>query len=87
MKNNYSFVAKAIPESTIVGPITEIHIVQFLEGYGKEVAIPIENPMDTSHVVISREAKRFVNDIHDHREEIQFNICTTYACNIVWMIF
>ena len=31
----------------------------------------IASPMDTSHVVISRESERFVNEIHDHKEELR----------------
>ena len=27
--------------------------------------------MDTSYVVVSREAERFVNEIHDHTEEVR----------------
>ena len=50
----------------------EIHIVKILDGYGIEVAIPsIANPTCTSHVVIPRGAERFVNEIHDHKEELR----------------
>ena len=28
------------------------------------------NPMDTSYVGIAKETKRFVNEIHDHKEEL-----------------
>ena len=42
------------------------------DGYGIEVAIPsIANPANTSYVVIPRETKRFVNEIHDHKEEFR----------------
>ena len=41
-------------------------------GNGMEVAIPsIANPMNTSHVVRSREAERFVYEIHDNKEELR----------------
>ena len=61
----------AIPEGTIVGPVLEVHIVKILDGYGIEVDIPsVEIPLDTSYVVISRETNRFVNEIHDHKEEL-----------------
>ena len=36
--------------------------------YGIEVAIPIAN---TSYVVLSRETERFVNEIHDHKQELR----------------
>ena len=46
--------------------------MKILDGYGVEVAIPsIVNPANTSHVVISRETERFVNEIHDHEEELR----------------
>ena len=39
-----------------------------------EVAIPsIANPMNTSYVVISREEERFVNELHDYKEEVRSN--------------
>ena len=52
----------AVPEGTTVGPV---HIIEILDGYGIEVAIQsISNPENTSYVVITREAERFVNEIH-----------------------
>ena len=33
----------------------------------------IANPANTSYVVISRESERFVNEIHDHKEELRFS--------------
>ena len=64
----------AIPQDTTVGSILEVHIVKILDGYGIEVAIPsICKPGDTSYVVKSREAERFVNGIHDHKEELTSN--------------
>ena len=62
----------AIPEGTIIGPVLEVHIVNILDGYGIEVAIPsISSPTYTSQVVISRETERFVNEFHDHKEELR----------------
>ena len=59
----------AIPDRTTIGPVWEVQVVKILDGYGIEVAIPsIANPANTSYVVISRETKRFVNEIHDHKE-------------------
>ena len=61
-----------IPEGTTIGPVLEVHIVEILDGYGIEVAIQsISNPENTSHVVITREAERFVIEIHDHRQELR----------------
>ena len=61
-----------IPEGTIIGPVLEVHTAKILDGFGIEVVIPsMANPMDTSHVGISRETKRFVNEIHDHKEELR----------------
>ena len=52
----------AIPEGTTVGPV---YIIEILDGYGIDVAIQsISNPDNTSYVVITREAERFVNEIH-----------------------
>ena len=46
--------------------------MKILDEYGIEVAIlSIANPTFTSYVVISREAERFVNEIHDHNEELR----------------
>ena len=62
----------AIPEGTIIGPALEVHIVKIVDGCGIEVAIPsVASPMDTSYVVMSIETKRFVNEIHDHKEELR----------------
>ena len=62
----------AVPEGTIIVPVWEVHVVKLRDGYGIEVAIPsIANPTYTSYVVISRETERFVNEIHDHKEELR----------------
>ena len=43
-----------------------------LDGCGLEVVIPsIANAVNTSYFVISRETKRFVNQIHDHMQELR----------------
>ena len=45
---------------------------EIIDGYGIEVTTPsIANPTQTSDVVISREAERFVNEIHCHEEELR----------------
>ena len=55
---------------TIIGPISEVHIVKILDEYGLEVAIPsLCKPGDVTYVVISRETERFVNEIHTHEAE------------------
>ena len=62
----------AIPAGTIIGPITDSHIVKILDDYGMEVAIPsICRPGDVTYVVISRETERFVNEIHTHEAKIR----------------
>ena len=61
----------AILEGIIIGPVLEVHFVKILDGHGIEVAIPSFASNDTSYVVISRETKRFVNEIHDHKEELR----------------
>ena len=62
----------AIPEGTIVGPVLEVHIAKILEEFGIEVAIPsIANSTYTSYVVKSKEAERFVNEIHNQNEELR----------------
>ena len=60
----------AIPEGTIIGPVPEVHVAEILVGYGIEVAIQsIANPEYTTYVIVSREEERFVNEIHDHKED------------------
>ena len=45
---------------------------KILDEYGIEVAIQtIANPEYTTFVVKSREEERFVNEIHDHRQELR----------------
>ena len=49
---------------------SEVHIVNILDEYGLEVAIPsICKPGDVTYVVISRETERFVNEIHAHEAQ------------------
>ena len=53
----------AIPEGTIIGPVSEVHVVKNLDRYCMEVAFQsIANPEYTTYVVISREEERFVNE-------------------------
>ena len=62
----------AIPEGTIIGPVSEDHVVKILDRDGIEVAIQsIANPEYATNGVISREEERFVNEIHDHRQELR----------------
>ena len=62
----------AILEGTIIGPVLEVRIVKFLIEHGIEIAIQsFARLAKTSHVVISRETERFVNEIHDHKEELR----------------
>ena len=57
----------AFPAGTIIGPISEVHIVKILVEHGVEIAIPsIGKPGDVTCVVISRETERFVNGNHTH---------------------
>ena len=52
----------AIPEGTIIGPVSEVHVAKILDWYCMNVAIQsIANPEYTTYVVISREEERFVN--------------------------
>ena len=62
----------ANPEGTIIGPVSAVHVVNNLDRCCIEVAIQsIANPEYTTHVVISREEERFVNEIHDHKQELR----------------
>ena len=48
--------------------------MKILDRYGIEVAIPsICKPRDTTHVVISTETERLVNEIHNHKAEVRSN--------------
>ena len=50
----------AIPEGTIIGPISEVHVVKIRGGNGIEVAIPsVANTMDTSYVFDIQRRKAF----------------------------
>ena len=52
---------------TIIGPISEVHIVNIVDEYGIEIAVPsICKPGDVTYAAISRETERFVNEIHTH---------------------
>ena len=62
----------SIPAGTSIGPVIEVHVGKILDEYGLEVAIPsICKPGDITYVVISRETERFVNEIHNHKEEFR----------------
>ena len=62
----------AIPEGTIIGPVSEVHVVKKIDRYWKEVAIQsIANPEYTTYVVIHGEEERSVNEIHDHKHELR----------------
>ena len=62
----------AIPEGIIIGPVLEVHIVKILDEYGMEVAIPpMTNPTYTFYFAVSLETERFLNEIHDHKEEFR----------------
>ena len=65
-------ILAAIPEGTIIGPVLEVQVCENYKRYGTEVAIPsFANPVNTSHVVFSRETERFVNEIRDHKEDLR----------------
>ena len=53
-----SQVVAAIPEGTIIGPVLEVRIVQIMDEYGIEMAIPSIVDLRTSYVVVSRETER-----------------------------
>ena len=62
----------AVPEGTIVGPFSEVHVVKIIDRYCIEVAIrSIANPEYTTYDLIPREEKRFVNAIHDDTQELR----------------
>ena len=62
----------AIPGGTTIGPVVEVRNVKIVEEHGIEIANPsIDKPANASYVVISRETKRFVDEIHDHKEELR----------------
>ena len=45
---------------------------KILDEYGIQVAIQtVANPENTTFVEKSREEERFVNEIHDHRQELR----------------
>ena len=57
-------------------PIEEVHtVIFFFDEDGVEVAIPsICNPGGVTHVMISREKERFVNEIHTHEAKTRSRI-------------
>ena len=63
--NPQSRAFAAIPGGTIVGPDIEVQIVEILDQYGHEIAIPSPNDSTrTTHVTISRGRSRFVDEVH-----------------------
>ena len=59
-------------KETTIAPVLEVRTVKILEEYGLEMSIlSFVNPANTSYVVISRETEHFVNEIHDHKEELR----------------
>ena len=72
LSENQSIVStKHIAQGTIIGPVSEVHIVKN-DRYCNEIAIKsITNPEYTTYVVFSREEERFVNESHDHKQEIR----------------
>ena len=74
MNNHSTHFSRYVAESQVMAasPVLTVQVVIFLDGYGIEIAIPsIVKPSYSSYVVISRETKRFVNEIHDHKEELR----------------
>ena len=64
--------ALAAPEGATIGPVLDFHIVEILDEYGIEIAIPlVADPKNSSYVVITRETERLVNEIHDHKKELR----------------
>ena len=62
----------AIPGGTTIGPVVEVRNVKNVEEYGIEIANPsIDKPANASYVVLSRETQRFVDEMHDHKEELR----------------
>ena len=50
----------------------QVHVVEIVDKYVKEIAIPsVADPKNTSYVVITRGADRFVNEIHEHKQQLR----------------
>ena len=55
----------AIPRQTIIGPVIQVHIFQFLGTHGIQIQIPSTTTSDrNSWVVIYRGKNRFVDELH-----------------------
>ena len=53
----------------MIGLVLDVRIVKILEEHGAEPSIA--KPANTCYVVVSRETECFVNEIHDHKEELR----------------
>ena len=88
--NPQSRAYAAIPGGTSIGPVIEGHIVEILDQYGLEIAIPSpNNPKWTSCVLISREKSRFVDDLHIPMSNITaparvYSLKTRKKVNLAW---
>ena len=89
--NPRSRVFAAILGGTIVGPVTEVQIVNILDSYGLEIAIPSpDNSKRTSYILISRGNSRFVDELHipnpnsDTALNYSLNIRRQKIANIAW---
>ena len=58
----------AVPEGTIIGPVSEVHVVKILDRSCNSINA---NPEHSTYVVKCREEKRFVSEIHDHKQELR----------------
>ena len=56
-----SGIYAAIPGNTIIGPVLQVHMVNFLDNYGIEIQIPSTTTQDrTSWVIVCRGKNRYV---------------------------
>ena len=55
----------AIPGRTVIGPVSQVHMLQFLDTHGSEIHSPsTTTPNRTSCVVICRRKNRYVDELH-----------------------
>ena len=67
-----SEVRLAVLTGTLIGPVSEVHVVTTLSEYCFEVEVlSITNPLDTFFVVISRKTESFVNELHQFKREFR----------------
>ena len=67
--------SRSCPKTQAIGPVSEVRVVKIIDKYGIEVAIhSIANPEHTTYVAISTEEERFLNEIHDRKEELRSRI-------------